>query len=222
MSRAACKFFIDLAELKKKIKRKTRETVQSLAGFCIYNPDPRNPDPCLMMATHSGAAASRAPATKPFFSGSGLFVSGNSASFTHQRYSRTKLLDIKGGGLCLYVNKGWCSNCGLVKSHCSEALEKLTVKCRPFYLPREFTAVLATIVYIPPGANANNKASEALQELHDIISSLQTKRLEIVRDFNQVRLTDVLPRLHQHVDFPTRGNNTLDCVYSNICGAYRA
>lgn len=96
MSRAACKgFFIDLAELKKKIKRKTRETVQSLAGFCIYNPDPRNPDPCLMMATHSGAAASRAPATKPFFSGSGLFVSGNSVSFTHQRYSRTKLLDIK-------------------------------------------------------------------------------------------------------------------------------
>lgn len=247
------------------------------------------------MAVHSGAEASRAPATKPFYSGSRFFVSANSALFTHQRYSRTELLDIKetadlilppelwqsrlrrqatkrkrcarkqkrgkrpgwlaqlsgllaafqldglqlfqadrdqrsgktwGGGLCVYINKGWCTNCGLVKSHCSEALEYLTVKCRPFYLPHEFTAVLVTIVYISLGANANNKVSEALQELHDIISSLQTKHPEafyvVVGDFNHIRLTDVLPRFHQHVDFPTRGNNTLDCVYSNICRAYRA
>lgn len=52
------------------------------------------------------------------------------------------------------------------------------MNCWPFYLPHGFTAVFATIVYIPPGANANNKASEVLQELHDIISSPQTKHLE--------------------------------------------
>lgn len=44
----------------------------------------------------------------------------------------------------------------------------------------------------------------------------------VVGEFNHIRLTDVLPRSHQHMDFPSRGNNTLYCVYSNICGAYRA
>ncbi|KAI5098276.1 gastrula zinc finger protein XlCGF28.1-like [Silurus meridionalis] len=32
----------------------------------------------------------------------------------------------------------------------------------------------------------------------------------------------VLPKLHQHVDFATRGANTLDLVYTNLPGTYRA
>lgn len=70
------------------------------------------------------------------------------------------------------MNEGWCRNCGLVKSYCSEAIELKTVTCWPYYLPREFTAGFITIVYIPRGANTN----EALKEC--IISSLQTKPLE--------------------------------------------
>ncbi|KAI3351325.1 hypothetical protein L3Q82_005870 [Scortum barcoo] len=75
------------------------------------------------------------------------------------------------GGLCVYVNKDWCTNCTLVNSHCSEAIEHMTVKCRPHYLPREFTAVFVMAVYIPPGAKTN----EALKELNNNISSLQHK-----------------------------------------------
>ncbi|KAI3361543.1 hypothetical protein L3Q82_013686 [Scortum barcoo] len=41
----------------------------------------------------------------------------------------------RGGGLCVYVNKDLCTNCTLVNSHCSEAIEHMTVKCRPHYLP---------------------------------------------------------------------------------------
>ncbi|KAI3353895.1 hypothetical protein L3Q82_005104 [Scortum barcoo] len=63
----------------------------------------------------------------------------------------------RGGGLCVYVNKDWGTNCTLVNSHCSEAIEHMTVKCRPHYLPREFTAVFVTAVYIPPGAKANGR-----------------------------------------------------------------
>ncbi|KAI3369447.1 hypothetical protein L3Q82_007487 [Scortum barcoo] len=84
----------------------------------------------------------------------------------------------------------------------------MTVKCRPHYLPREFTAVFVTAVYIPPGAKAN----EALKELHNNISSLQHKHPEafyvVVGDFNHVNLTDTLPKFYQHVTIPTRGNNT--------------
>ena len=30
----------------------------------------------------------------------------------------------------------------------------LAVKCRPFYLPQEFSVTVVTAVYIPPDANA--------------------------------------------------------------------
>jgi len=97
----------------------------------------------------------------------------------------------RGGGLCVYVNKGWCANCALVNNHCSEAIEYMTVKCRPHYLPREVTAVFVVAVYIPPDAKAN----EALKELHNNISSLQHKEASYVvaGDFNHVNLTDTLP-----------------------------
>lgn len=52
----------------------------------------------------------------------------------------------RGGGLGIYVHKGWCTNCSVVGSHCSEAVEHLTIKCRPHYLPREFTAVFTVAV----------------------------------------------------------------------------
>ncbi|KAI4891554.1 hypothetical protein NFI96_034005 [Prochilodus magdalenae] len=128
----------------------------------------------------------------------------------------------RGGGLCVYINKGWCTNCVVVNALCSEATEQLTVKCRPHYLPREFTAVFVIAVYIAPDANANN----ALKELHDNISSLQNKHPEafyvVAGDFNHVNLTNILPRFYQHIDIPTRGNNTLDRVYTNVRDAYRA
>ncbi|GAA6231470.1 uncharacterized protein LOC109141784 [Lates japonicus] len=121
----------------------------------------------------------------------------------------------RGGGLCVYVNKGWCTNCTLVNSHCSEAIEHMTVKCRPHYLPREFTAVFVMA-----------KANEALTELHNNISSLQHKHPEafyvVMGDFNHVNLTNTLPKFYQHVTIPTRGNNTLDRVYTNKKDAYRA
>ena len=59
------------------------------------------------------------------------------------------------GGLCVYVNSSWCTSAVTVDSHCSPDLEYLTVKCRPIYLPREFTVIMITAVYIPPDANAS-------------------------------------------------------------------
>ena len=44
----------------------------------------------------------------------------------------------------------------------------------------------------------------------------------IAGDFNKACLKTVLPKFHQHVKCATRGENTLDHVYSNIKHAYRA
>ncbi len=88
------------------------------------------------------------------------------------------------------------------------------MKCRPFYLPREFTAIVIGAVYIPPCANAK----DALRELYCAISEQQTNNPDsffiIAVDFNHANLKTVLPKFYQHVNFATRGNNTLDFVYT--------
>ncbi len=48
----------------------------------------------------------------------------------------------RGGGLCVYINKEWCNNTAVLSKHCSSLVEFMFVKCRPFYLPWEFTPLL--------------------------------------------------------------------------------
>ncbi|KAL3981030.1 carcinoembryonic antigen-related cell adhesion molecule [Sarotherodon galilaeus] len=44
----------------------------------------------------------------------------------------------------------------------------------------------------------------------------------VAGDFNHTNLKTVVPRFHQHVSCHTRGDKTLDHVYSNLAGAYKA
>ncbi|KAI2645993.1 Lariat debranching enzyme [Labeo rohita] len=131
----------------------------------------------------------------------------------------------RGGGLCVYINDAWCRDAVAVCKHCSPVLEFMVIKCRPFYLPREYTAILVCAVYIPPSSNGNNR-SEALNELYQHISEQQTAYpdafLIVAGDFNHADLKSVFPKIQQHIDFPTRGNNTLDFVYTTQRGAYKA
>ncbi len=113
----------------------------------------------------------------------------------------------------------------VVCKHCSPLVEFMIIKCQPFYLPREYTAMLLVAVYIPPSSNDNNR-SEALNDLYQHISEQQTAHpdafLILAGDFNHADLKSVFPKMHQHIDFPTRGNNTLDFVYTTQRGAYKA
>ncbi len=74
--------------------------------------------------------------------------------FSVHRWDRTKELTGKsrGGGVCFYINNSWCNerNIHSIKSFCSPDLEFHMLLCRPFWLPREFTAIIITAVYIPP------------------------------------------------------------------------
>jgi hypothetical protein len=71
-----------------------------------------------------------------------------------------------------------------LKSICSPDLEYLTIKCRPYFLPREFSLVVVTAVYIPPQANTMT----ALKELHCTLFKLETTYPEVAfivsGDFN--------------------------------------
>ncbi|XP_014195774.1 uncharacterized protein LOC106633669 [Haplochromis burtoni] len=70
----------------------------------------------------------------------------------------------RGGGVCFMINNSWCdyANVHPVKSFCSPDLEYLMIKCRPFWLPREFTAVIIAAVYIPPKADTKTTSTHSL------------------------------------------------------------
>ena len=78
--------------------------------------------------------------------------------------SRRHLSVKRKGGVCFMINDSWChhNNIQELKSFCSPDLEFLTIKCRQFYLAREFSSVIVTAVYIPPQADTKT----ALKELH--------------------------------------------------------
>ncbi len=67
------------------------------------------------------------------------------------------------------INKKWCDprKISILSRSCSPHLEHLSIICRPFYLPREFSSIIATTaVYIPPQPDT----SFALSKLHDVLS----------------------------------------------------
>ena len=122
------------------------------------------------------------------------------------------------------INDSWC-NCNNIqelKSFCSPDLDFLTIKCRQYYLPREFSLVIVTAVYKPPQANTTT----ALKELHWTLCKLETIYLEaafiVAGDFNKANLRTMLPKFYQHIDCSTRAGKTLDHCYSNFHDAYKA
>ncbi len=130
----------------------------------------------------------------------------------------------KGGGVCFMINKKWCDprNISILSRSCSPHLEHLSIICHPFYLPREFSSIVVTAVYIPPQADT----SLALSKLHDELSGYINKHPDaasiIAEDFNKANLKKVMPNFHQHVSCPTRGPNTLDHCYTQFKKAYKA
>lgn len=99
--------------------------------------------------------------------------------------------------------------------------EYMIMKCRPFYLPRRFTTILLTSVYIPLTSNSS-EINAALNELYQAISEQQDTHpdgfLILIGAFSHGMLTSVHPKLYQLVDFTTRGNNILDLTYTTHKG----
>ncbi len=82
---------------------------------------------------------------------------------------------------------------------------------RPFWLPREFTAIIITAVYIPPQANT----VQALKELYRNISEQETTHPDaafvITGDFNKANFRTIAPKY-----FQTSPSTRVEIVHSTI------
>ena len=98
--------------------------------------------------------------------------------------------------------------------------EYLAIKCWLHYLPREFSLVIVTAVYIPPEANT----TAALKELHGTLYTLETPYPEatfiVAMDFNKANLRKMQSKFYQHIDCGTRFGKTLERCYSTFRDAY--
>ncbi|XP_051533961.1 uncharacterized protein LOC127429144 [Myxocyprinus asiaticus] len=146
--------------------------------------------------------------------------------FSVHRADRVKDLSGKsrGGGVCFMINKCWCDqrNVHSIKSFCSPDLEFLMLLCRPFWLPREFTAVITRAVYILLQADTD----WALKELYGSISEQETTHPEAVfivtRNFNKANFKSIALKYYQHISFNTRGDRVLDHCYSPYRDGYKS
>ncbi len=152
--------------------------------------------------------------------------SSSRASPCTARISRAKELTGKsrGGGVCFYINTSWCNERNLhsTKCFCSPDLEFYMLLCRPFWLPREFTAIIITAVYIPPQANTD----QALRELYGNKSEQETTHPDaafiITGDFNKANFRTIAPKYFQHITINTRGDHILDHCYTSFRDAYKS
>ncbi len=137
--------------------------------------------------------------------------------YSVNRLDRTEELTGKSRGgvfVSISTTRGVMKGTYTIKSFCSPDLEFHTLLCRPFWLPREFTAIIITAVYIPPQANTD----QALKELYGNISEQETTHPDaafvVTGDFNKANFRTIAPKYFQHITINTCGDRILDHCYS--------
>ena len=124
------------------------------------------------------------------------------------------------GGVCLYV-KNTIESKTLPVLY-KEDYEVLWCILRPKRLPRGFSNIIAGVLYHPPGAN-NIAMKEHLKSSLEIIEThYPNSGIVLAGDFNQLdfKSTAKLFNLKPAINFPTRGTNTLDQIFTNLKNFY--
>ena len=105
----------------------------------------------------------------------------------------------------------------------SNILEVLWVKLRPTRLPRGVSNIVIGVVYHPPNAVNSTMLDYLSKCLGDLESRYQNCGIFVLHgDLNKLNDTRLKSNfnLKQIVQFPTRGQNTLDKVLTNLENYY--
>lgn len=124
------------------------------------------------------------------------------------------------GGVCIYIRDS--IQFSLLDDLFEPSFEVIWVKIRPDRLPRGFSNVIVGTVYHPPSSNN----SAMLNYLWNCLSLIESKYLNceiwLLGDFNKLDLSKLKSNfeLKQIVNFPTRAQNTLDLILTNLDNFY--
>ena len=99
--------------------------------------------------------------------------------------------------------------------------EALWADLRPIRLPRGFSNIIVGVVYQPPDANDSAMRDYLVTSLMSLEANVSNCAIILAGDFNRSLLPMVQSavkafHLKPTVSFPTRGNNTLDQIFTNF------
>ena len=124
----------------------------------------------------------------------------------------------------MYINK--TIKCEILDELSDEKFEVIWVKLRPYRLPRGMSCIVVANVYHPQTEYGASDA-EILSFLYESMSSIEARfprcGILIAGDFNRLDTSGFQNafQLKQIVKFPTRGNRTLDPIFTNMKSFYK-
>lgn len=95
---------------------------------------------------------------------------------------------------------------------------------KPKRLPRGFSNFIAAVLYHPPDAD-NAAVREYLKSsLENVESNYSNSAIILAGDFNKLdfKAAGKCYRLKPIIEFPTRGANTLDQIYTNLQNYFKS
>ncbi len=127
----------------------------------------------------------------------------------------------RGGGLVLFSRVKL--NPSRLNVEVPEELEVMWVKVSPAVHPRGCSNIIFCLAYHPPRSPTGPLLVDHIITTADTLKSIMpASKLVVCGDYNQLDLVDVVEHLnlHQVVDFPTHGQNTLDLILTDMSDLY--
>ena len=128
-----------------------------------------------------------------------------------------------GGGVALYVKHQWNAS-QLPEIDVPENLEIRLDQARPYRLPRSVSCIFCAVAYFPhPDSEVEEAMIDHMLSTIDHLSvSNPQAGFVILGDFNQLNINPLIAdqNFRQVVDQPTRGNNVLDKIITNVSDKY--
>lgn len=124
------------------------------------------------------------------------------------------------GGVCLYIKNS--IKYEIVEDLHVSVFEVLWVRITPTRLPRGFSSIVIGTVYHPPSANAKSMLEYLFKSLTEIEGQNPDCGLLLAGDFNRLDIKSLVRqfKMKQLVHFPTRKDQTLDFIITNLFQYY--
>eukprot|EP00061_Rhincodon_typus_P009111 g32337.t1 len=86
---------------------------------------------------------------------------------------------------CFLINISWRSDVAILVGYCSPDIEYLILKCRPYYLPCQFTCTILTVVYAPLHAEVKSEFDVVYNATNTLRTEYPKALFSVAGDFNQ-------------------------------------